>query len=155
MECIMERQSKLYDKIDELKQLMIQELGEAGKEVGSHGDLSIDLTDDERIRFWLALERAGHKCDKLYKKRSWKQFWQMITGSPAYVPARAVHVRPGSATLERIARQNLDFNFADYRKGLWPPEAIEARVIAILAESCNVPAYTITRETKLTKLTEC
>lgn len=151
----MERQSKLYDKIDELKQLMIQELGEAGKEVGSHGDLSIDLTDDERIRFWQAMERAGHKCDKLYKKRTWHQFWQMITGSPAYVPVRAVHVRPGSATLERIARQNLDFNLADYRKGLWPPEAIEAKVIAILAESCNVPVSSITRDTKWTDLTEC
>ena len=142
----MDRQNRLYHKIEELRQLLIQVLGEAGKEVGSHGQLSIDLTDDERIRFWQALERKGHKCDKLYSKRTWKQFWQMITGSPAYVPAWTVHVRPRSATLERIARQNLDFNLADYRKGLWPPEVIEAKVKEIISESSGVPVKDIKRE---------
>ena len=142
----MDRQNRLYHKIEELRQLLIQELGEAGKEVGDHGQLSIDLTDNERLRFWQAMERAGHKCDKLYKKRTWKQFWLMITGSPAYVPAQAVHVRPRSATLERIARQNLDFNLADYRKGLWPPEVIEAKVKEIISESSGVPVKDIKRE---------
>jgi hypothetical protein len=148
----MQHPSLLLQKIEQLRALMHRELGASGKEVGALGSLATDLSDDERVQFFAALKREGYRVEKLYSRRTWRQFWQWITMSAQYVPPRAVFVRQGYETLEQIANQNLRFNLHDYRQGLWPPEAIEARVKQILAHCCAVPVERIKRETTIREL---
>ena len=142
-----EYRSKYEAKIAELKALLVAELGPAVEDVGPTDSLSEVLNDEQRMRFWQAMQRIGHHVQPLYSWRTWGEFWLKVIGSPRYHEPAHVHVWMGSNSLEQIAKQNVGFNQADYRKGLWPPEAIEARVRQIISEWSGVPVERITRET--------
>ena len=135
--------SRMEDKIAELKQILSEVIGLSALDIGGDESLMRALSHDDRCSYWVKLQQHGYLVDPLVVRRTWQQFWR----TSGYVDPPAIYTQGGSETLEQIANQNLKFNLDDYRQGLWPREAIAARVKQIIAYQLNVPASKVQEDT--------
>lgn len=144
--------SRMKEKIAELKQILSEIIGPSAWHIGGDESLMRVLSHDDRQAYWEKLQQHGFFVHSLVMRRTWRQFWRSMIGASGYVEPPAIYTQGGSETLEQIANQNLNFNLDDYRQGLWPREAIAARVKQIIAEQLNVPASIVQEDTVIQHL---
>jgi hypothetical protein len=142
----------MEEKIAELKQILSEIIGPSALDMRGDESLMHALSHEDRLAFWMKLQQLDYRVHDLVMRRTWKQFWRSVLRASGYVDPPAIYTQGGSETLEQIANQNLRFNLHDFRQGLWPREAIAARVKQIIAYSMNVPASKVQEHTTFQQL---